>query len=491
VDGSGNLYIADQGNYVVRKVAGGIITTVAGTPTCCGTGQDAAHTYIGTPGGIALDSSGNLYIGTSYYSSVAKVSGNTFTLIAGNYHTTFAGDGGFALSASMYDPGGLWVDAAGDIYVADSGNDRIRKLTLDSPTGLAIATGDQQTGTVGTTLSALLVNVSFRARVPVAGIPVTFAITSGAAALTASTTNTDATGAAAVGITLGNTPGAVVVTASVSGLAPVQFHLTANAAAPLPTISSGGITGAGGSVPPVAMISPGGLASIYGSNFAPAGTSRMVYGDDLMNGNLPTQLAGVCVQVGGLPAFITYVGPGQINIQAPAVPMGTTVDVQVTTSCGTANALQSVIQRVATQPATPELLYWLHNAYGRNPVCAVDAITGAKIGTTGLIQGLTFTPARPGEILTIYGISFGLTNPAVAPGALAPGAASTTNSPVVMLGTVTLNSSDVLYAGVSPGSAGLYQLNIKVPALADGDYPVTLSLGSFNAAVGGYLTVKN
>jgi uncharacterized protein (TIGR03437 family) len=335
------------------------------------------------------------------------------------------------------------------------------------------------------------VNVSFRAQVPAAGIPVTFAITSGTAALTASTTNTDATGAAAVGITLGNTPGAVVVTASVSGLAPVQFHLTANPAAPLPTISSGGITGAGGSVPPVAMISPGGLASIYGSNFATAGTSRLVYGGDLVNGNLPTQLAGVCVQVGGLPAFITYVGPGQINIQVPAVPVGSTVDVQVTTNCGTANALQSVIQRVATQPATPELLYWLHNAYGRNPVCAVDAITGAKIGTTGLIQGLTFTPARPGEILTIYGISFGLTNPAVAPGALAPGAASTTNNPVVMLGTVTLDSSDVLYAGVSPGSAGLYQLNIKVPALADGDYPVTLSLGSFNAAVGGYLTVKN
>jgi uncharacterized protein (TIGR03437 family) len=59
------------------------------------------------------------------------------------------------------------------------------------------------------------------------------------------------------------------------------------------------------------------------------------------------------------------------------------------------------------------------------------------------------------------------------------------------VGTVTLNSSDVLYAGVSPCCAGLYQLNIKVPALADGDYPVTLSLGSFNAAVGGYLTVKN
>jgi uncharacterized protein (TIGR03437 family) len=361
---------------------------------------------------------------------------------------------------------------------------------LDSPAALAIATGDKQTGTVGTTLNALVVDVGFRASVPLAGIPVTFAVTSGAAALTASTSSTDATGAAGVGITLGNSPGAVVVTASVAGLPPVQFNLTA--AAPLPAISSGGIAGAGGSVPPVAQISPGGLASIYGSNFAPAGTSRQVYGGDLVNGSLPTQLAGVCVQVGGLPAFITYVGPGQINIQVPAVPVDSTVDIQVTTNCGTANAQQSASQKVATKAATPELLYWLNNADGHNPVCAVDAITLADIGATGLISGVTFTPAKPGEILTIYGTSFGPTNPSVAPGTLPPGAASTTNNPVVTVGTVTLNSSDVvLYAGVSPCCAGLYQLNIKVPALVDGDYPVTLSLGSFTTPAGGYLTVKN
>jgi uncharacterized protein (TIGR03437 family) len=492
LDGSGTkLYIADALNNEVRKVEGGIITTVAGIRTCCGTAPDATHTYIGQPGGIALDSSGNLYISAPNFSFIAQVSGSAITVIAGNNRWAFAGDGGLALSASVNSPSGLWVDASGDVYVADTSNNRIRKLTLDSPSGLAIAAGDKQTGTVGTTLNALVVNVGFRAQIPLAGVPVAFAVTSGAAALTASTSNTDATGAAGVGITLGNTPGAVVVTASVAGVPPVQFNLTANAAVALPAISSGGIAGAGGSVPPVAQISPGGLASIYGSNFAPAGTSRQVYGGDLVNGSLPTQLAGVCVQVGGLPAFITYVGPGQINIQVPAVPVDSTVDVQVTTNCGAANALQSATQKVATKAATPELLYWLNNADGRNPVCAVDAITLADIGATGLISGVTFTPAKPGELLTIYGTSFGPTNPAVAPGALPPGAASTTNNPVVTVGTVTLNSSDVLYAGVSPCCAGLYQLNIKVPALADGDYPVTLSLGSFTTPAGGYLTVKN
>jgi uncharacterized protein (TIGR03437 family) len=490
LDGSGGkLYIADALNNEVRKVEGGIITTVVGVRTCCGTASDATHAYIGQPGGIALDSSGNLYISLPSFSWIVEVAGGIVTLIAGNNRWAFAGDGGLALSASVNSPSGLWVDASGDVYVADTSNNRIRKLTLDSPAGLAIAAGDKQTGTVGATLNALVVNVGFRAQIPVAGAPVAFAVTSGAADLTASTSNTDATGAAGVGITLGNTPGAVVVTASVAGAPPVQFNLTATA--PPPAISSGGIAGAGGSVPPVAMISPGGLASIYGSNFAPAGTSRQVYGGDLVNGNLPTQLAGVCVQVGGLPAFLTYVGANQVNIQVPAVPVDSTVDVQVTTNCGAANALQSATQKVATKAATPELLYWLNNANGHNPVCAVDAITGADSGATGLISGVTFTPAKPGEILTIYGTSFGPTNPAVAPGALPPGAASTTNNPVVTVGTVTLNSSDVLYAGVSPCCAGLYQLNIKVPALADGDYPVTLSLGSFTTPAGGYLTVKN
>jgi uncharacterized protein (TIGR03437 family) len=490
-ESGGNLYIADEGSYVVRKVAGGIIATVAGTPTCCGTAADPTHVYLGTPGGIALDSSGNLYISETTYSQVVKVSGSSVTYIAGGFTSGFSGDGGLAIGASLNGPYGLSVDAAGDVYVADTFNDRVRKLTLDSATSLAIASGDRQTGTVGTTLNPLVVSVGFRAQVSVEGIPVTFAVTSGAATLTATTTNTDWTGAAGVGIALGNTAGAVVVTASLTGLPPVQFHLTANPAVPLPTIASAGIAGAAGSVPPVAQISPGGMASIYGSNFAPAGTSRPVLGGDLVNGNLPTQLAGVCVQVGGLPAFITYVGPSQINIQVPAVPVNSTVDVQVTSNCGTVNALQSVIQTVSTAAATPELLYWVHNANGSNPVCAVDAVTWADIGAAGLISGLTFAPAKPGEILTIYGISFGPTNPSVAPGTPPVGAAFTTYSPVVTVGTVTLNSSDVLYAGVSPGSAGLYQLNIRVPALADGNYPVTLSLGSSTTPAGGYLTVKN
>ena len=103
-----------------------------------------------------------------------------------------------------------------------------------------------------------------------------------------------------------------------------------------------------------------------------------------------------------------------------------------------------------------------------------------------------FTPAKPGDILTIYGVSFGPTNPAVPTGQAAANVAPSTSTPAVSLGTLNMNAQDVLYAGASPGTPGLYQLNIRVPAnLPDGDYPLSLTLGSFSTPAGAFLTVKN
>jgi len=493
VDAAGSVYIADTNNHRVRKVVGQqTIINVVGTQTSGGSGTSASNTYLGVLDGIALDTAGNLYISQPQlgYISAVTPTGSIRT-IAGTGQAAFSGDGGLATNAALNAPAGLWVNNSGGVYVADQDNSRIRRLTLDSPSGLVVASGDGQSGVVNTALpNPLVVTVSFQAGISAAGIPVAFAVTSGTAALRANTVNTDASGSASVTVTLGSQAGPVVITATVAGVAPVAFHLTATAGGP--TISSGGVVGAGGSVPAVTAISPGGFASIYGSGFAPAGTSRTVQGSDLVNGNLPASLAGVCVMVGGVAAPLYYVSPGQINFQAPNVPLNTNVDVVVVTGCGQANAAASGAQSVATQAATPELLYWVMNATGKNPVVAVDALTGEYIGAAGLIPGLTFRPAKPGDYLTIYGISFGPTSPAVAPGAASAGTAATTNAPSVTFGTANLAAANVLYAGLSPGTPGLYQLNIQVPAnLADGDYAITLALGNFSTPAGGFVTVKN
>jgi uncharacterized protein (TIGR03437 family) len=196
--------------------------------------------------------------------------------------------------------------------------------------------------------------------------------------------------------------------------------------------------------------------------------------------------------VNGIPAYVTFVSPAQINFQVPNVPVNANVTVQVVSNCGAANALQSAVQSAPTLAATPEFLYWVKNANGSNPVVAVNAVTGAYIGAVGLVPGATFVPARPGDILTIYGVSFGPTNPAAVPGTPPTGAAQSIYPASVTLGSLSLDPSAILYAGVSPGTAGLYQLNIRVPAsIADGDYPLVLTLGSFATPSGGFLTVKN
>ncbi|HUP02673.1 MAG TPA: BACON domain-containing carbohydrate-binding protein [Bryobacteraceae bacterium] len=133
VDAAGNLYIADTMNQRVRKVnAAGIISTIAGSGTqgYAGDGGPAANAQLNNPYGVAVDGSGNLYIADTFNLRVRKVdaSGNISTY-AGNGTYGFSGDGAAAAGASVYEPYGLAVDASGNLFIADSGNSRVRKVS--------------------------------------------------------------------------------------------------------------------------------------------------------------------------------------------------------------------------------------------------------------------------------------------------------------------------------------------------------------------------
>jgi sugar lactone lactonase YvrE len=131
VDSSGNLYIADTDNERIRKVAAnGIITTVAGKGAAgySGDGGPATNASLNLPYGAALDAFGNLYIADRSNNRIRKVAANgIITTVAGNGSGTYAGDGGPATNASLDYPIGAAFDAAGNLYVADSGNNCIRK----------------------------------------------------------------------------------------------------------------------------------------------------------------------------------------------------------------------------------------------------------------------------------------------------------------------------------------------------------------------------
>jgi hypothetical protein len=145
-DGAGNLYIADAQNNVVRLVSKttGIITTVAGTGAEGFAGDNGAATsaVLDTPTGVAIDSSGNIYIADSHNHRIRKVSGGTITTVAGNGTPGFAGDTGAATAASLWLPSAIAVDGAGNLYIADTNNQRIRKVTGTTITTIA-GNGDE------------------------------------------------------------------------------------------------------------------------------------------------------------------------------------------------------------------------------------------------------------------------------------------------------------------------------------------------------------
>jgi len=129
VDSTGNLYIADTYSHRIRKVSNGTITTVAGNGTPGNTGDNLAATTseLYLPQGLALDGAGNLYIADTLNNSVREVSHGMITTVAGNGKQGLSGEGGPPTAAELYYPSGVAVDSAGNLYISDAGNNRVRK----------------------------------------------------------------------------------------------------------------------------------------------------------------------------------------------------------------------------------------------------------------------------------------------------------------------------------------------------------------------------
>ncbi len=128
VNAAGDIYIADTHNQRIRMVSGGTITTIAGTGVAgfSGDGGAAASAQLSNPTALALDSSGNLFIADTDNHRIRKISGTTITTVAGDGEQTFSGDGALATAAGIDSPSGIAVDAAGKIYIGDTHNQRVR-----------------------------------------------------------------------------------------------------------------------------------------------------------------------------------------------------------------------------------------------------------------------------------------------------------------------------------------------------------------------------
>jgi len=123
-------------------------------------------------------------------------------------------------------------------------------------------------------------------------------------------------------------------------------------------------------------------------------------------------------------------------------------------------------------------------------IAAEEAATGALVADPSVVTGAS--PAKPGDIVALYATGFGDTTATFVPGQLATGTASLTNPVTITLGTTTLPASNLLYAGLSPGSInGLYQFNVQIPSTAPtGEVPVTISVGGVSTQSGATIPIQ-
>jgi uncharacterized protein (TIGR03437 family) len=315
-------------------------------------------------------------------------------------------------------------------------------------------TGDNFDGTVGQGIPDGILSFKLvdQYGVPVSGAPVTWTARGGS--IVASDSTTDANGIATAQPQLGSQPGSYSFTAVTSGRLRYTFSGIARA---VPTISSGGVVNAA-SLEANRPVAPGSYISIFGSNLSDftdgATTVRLPLGIDLVNVSFDVPSAHL-----SLPGHLTYVSPGQVNVQVPWELQGqSAAQVKVTIDYSNGNVVSVPLSDYS--PAFFEI--------SPGVVAALDT-NFQVIGSSN--------PAKRGQVVQLYANGLGPVNNQPASGEPAPGSplAQTKSMPVVTIGG---QQAAVSFSGLAPGFAGLYQINVTVPQnLMPGNQQITVAIG--------------
>ena len=525
LDAAGNLYIADNSNSRVRKVTpGGIISTFAGNGNVSGAVDNvqATTTTVHSPGGIAVDSAGNVYISEGSDARVRKVnSAGVITTVAGQLKKTsgFSGDGGPATAATLAAPIGLAVDRSGNLYIADNSNGRIRKVDAAGIiTTYAGINGNSSTpiGDGGPATSAYIGTVKDVALDPAGNLLLTssaggvervrkvsaaaglsanpstlaFSFTIGGAAPGSQTVSVTSSGAAAsytasastttggpwlsVSPTSGATPGNLTVsvnpagvpggvyqgavTVSASGFSPLAFSVTL-------TVTGAGAPSftAGGVFNALGYqnkIAPGTVFVVFGSGMGPSALAAA------SGPNYPETVGGTSITLtpasGGsaVNAKMVYAAAGQVAGLLPSSVAPGTYGMRIGY-----NGLTSAPQTVTVVARSFGIA--TANSAGSGTAQATIGNVNGGVSLTRFTSGSvafnglnwTLTPAHPGDTLVLWGTGGGA-DPANDTGGTSGDQTAAGNFQVIVSG----RSVTPLYAGASSGYAGLWQINFTLPA---------------------------
>jgi uncharacterized protein (TIGR03437 family) len=525
VDPSGNLYIADTSNNAIRKVAAnGIISTVAGTGISGGAAAGNGANQFNGPLGMAADSGGNVYIADSQNARVVKLSsGGIQTVVAGSGTAGYGGDGGAATSAQFNSPTGVAVDSSGNLYIADFGNNRIRKVSASGTVTTIAGNGNSgYSGDGGLATGALLNlaqgvavdgagnvyiadtgNNAIR-RVTPAGIINTIAlIVNPVAIATDSLGNLYVTDAGSlvyqiyplsnpIVVTIGGNgsngyagDGGLGTSAQLNGPTGVAVDThgnifvadtSNNAVRELQFVGSAAkvsaLASAASNLPGV--VSPGEMVVLYGSGLGPATLTEA----QPSNGVYGASLGGTAVLFNGVPAPVYYTSATQVAAVVPFELTGQQAEILVQYQGQTSSSFTASV--AAVSPA----LFTL-NGSGTGAAVAINS-------TDNSVNGANH-PASAGSYVSLFLTGLGQTTPGGQDGLENGYNGATLPKPVanvaITIGGVTTTAN---YIGAAPFAiAGVMQINALVPVgLSAGNVPVVVQVAGVSTQPGVTIAVS-
>jgi uncharacterized protein (TIGR03437 family) len=534
IDSAGNLYIADALDNRIRKVSAGVITTVAGGGSSFGDNVLATSACLDFPRGVAVDSAGNLYLADTMNGLIREVSNGVIGTVAGNRMQGFAGDNGPATSAPLYFPDGVAVDSAGNLYIADTNNNRIRKVSngvittvagngtpgfsgdngpatsaqLSGPSGIAV----DAAGNVYFTDANRVRKISNGVVSTVAGngtqgfngdnipapsaqleIPRGIAVDSAGSLYIAETNRIRKVSNGVIATIAGNGTwgfsgdNGPATNAQVFGSPSVAVDSAGNVyiadsgnnrvrlLTPLPTIKS--VVNAASFVP--GAVSPGELVTIFGTGIGPVTAASAT--TDPSTGKLATMIGGVQVLFNGIAAPMIYASSTQVSAVVP-YEMATVPNPSVSINFG---GQTSNTDQLSLATAAPGL--FAQNASGSG--------AGAILNQDNSLNGPGHSAAK-GSIVQVYLTGEGQTTPQGVTGKITTATLpppQVTPAPVQVIG-VSIGGQPAVctYAGEAPGMvAGVMQLNVRIPANApSGPLSILVSIGGNMSQNGITVTVQ-